>query len=59
LNKSTRCAVGMIRNTRNPDSLEHRYKGEHLLHTLFVLFERERVQLLLAVLLYVIKHSQQ
>lgn len=47
----------MNRNTRNPESLEHRYKGDHPLHTLFVLFERERVQLLLAVLLYVIKHS--
>ncbi|MEV1021013.1 ABC transporter ATP-binding protein [Streptomyces sp. NPDC050264] len=40
-----------------PDHLDHRYRGEHPIRTLGHLFRPDRHRLLLAALLFVIKHS--
>ncbi|MET9494781.1 ABC transporter ATP-binding protein [Streptomyces sp. NPDC006552] len=40
-----------------PDHLDHRYRGEHPIRTLGHLFRPDRGRLLLATLLFVVKHS--
>ncbi|MGB8646754.1 MAG: ABC transporter ATP-binding protein [Anaerolineae bacterium] len=39
------------------EPLEHRYQGEHPVRTLWYLFEPERMHLVLAAILFVVKHS--